>query len=158
MTAISICSDFEVHENKVCHCFHFLPSICHEGMAPDAMILVSFNVQGRFFTLLIHPYQWLIHVDVWQKPTQFCRAIILQLKINKFNYFKKRVGGHQPERWKDGNYLAVQWLELHVLTVEGLGSIPGQGSHKLHGMTKKFLKGEKRETDLWTLWGKEGKG
>ena len=23
---------------------------------------------------------WLIHVDVWQKPTQFCKAIILQLK------------------------------------------------------------------------------
>ena len=23
-------------------------------------------------------YLWLIHVDVWQKPTQFCKAIILQ--------------------------------------------------------------------------------
>ena len=23
---------------------------------------------------------WLINVDVWQKPTQFCKAIILQLK------------------------------------------------------------------------------
>ena len=22
----------------------------------------------------------LIHVDVWQKPTQYCKAIILQLK------------------------------------------------------------------------------
>ena len=29
-------------------------------------------------------YLWLIHVDVWQKPTQNCKAIILQLKINKF--------------------------------------------------------------------------
>ena len=28
-------------------------------------------------------YLWLIQVDVWQKPTQFCKAIILQLK-NKF--------------------------------------------------------------------------
>ena len=26
---------------------------------------------------------WLIHVDMWQKPTQFCKAIILQLRINK---------------------------------------------------------------------------
>ena len=25
---------------------------------------------------------WLIHVDVWQKPAQFCKAIIFQLKIN----------------------------------------------------------------------------
>ena len=29
-------------------------------------------------------YLQLIHVDVWQKPTQCCKAIILQLKINKF--------------------------------------------------------------------------
>ena len=31
---------------------------------------------------------WLIHVDVWQKPEQYCKAIILQLKINikKSNY------------------------------------------------------------------------
>ena len=25
-----------------------------------------------------------MHVDVWQKPTQYCKAIILQLKIDKF--------------------------------------------------------------------------
>ena len=25
-------------------------------------------------------YLWLIHVGVWQKTTQFCKAIILQLK------------------------------------------------------------------------------
>ena len=28
-------------------------------------------------------YLWLTHIDVWQKPTQYCKAIILQLKINK---------------------------------------------------------------------------
>ena len=28
-------------------------------------------------------YLCLIHVDVWQKPIQLCKAIILQLKINK---------------------------------------------------------------------------
>ena len=27
-----------------------------------------------------HVHQWLIHVDVWQKPSQYCKAIILQLK------------------------------------------------------------------------------
>ena len=25
---------------------------------------------------------WLIHADVWQKPTQYCKTIILQLQIN----------------------------------------------------------------------------
>ena len=34
-------------------------------------------------------YTWLIHVDIWQKPTQYCKAIILQLKINK--KFLKRI-------------------------------------------------------------------
>ena len=28
-------------------------------------------------------YLWLIHVGVWQKPTQYCKAIIPQLKIDK---------------------------------------------------------------------------
>ena len=27
-------------------------------------------------------YLWLIHTDVWQKPAQFCKSFILQLKIN----------------------------------------------------------------------------
>ena len=29
-------------------------------------------------------YLWLIHTDAWQKPTQYCKAIILQLKLNTF--------------------------------------------------------------------------
>ena len=29
-------------------------------------------------------YLWLIHVDTWQKPTQYCKAVILQLKLNTF--------------------------------------------------------------------------
>ena len=28
-------------------------------------------------------YLWLIHVVVWQKPIQYCKAIILYLKISK---------------------------------------------------------------------------
>ena len=31
-------------------------------------------------------YLWLIHVDVWQRPTRCCKAIILQLKTNKKGY------------------------------------------------------------------------
>ena len=26
-------------------------------------------------------YLWLIHIDVWQNPTQYCKVIILQFKI-----------------------------------------------------------------------------
>ena len=32
-------------------------------------------------------YLWLMHVAAWQKPTQYCKPIILQFKINLF--FKK---------------------------------------------------------------------
>ena len=35
----------------------------------------------------IYVYLWLMHVDVWQKPIQYCKTAMLQLKINKF--FKK---------------------------------------------------------------------
>ena len=40
MAAVTNCSNFEAQENKICHCFHFFPSICHEMMGPDAMISV----------------------------------------------------------------------------------------------------------------------
>ena len=32
---------------------------------------------------------WLVHVGIWQKPTEYYKAIILQSKINKF--FKKEM-------------------------------------------------------------------
>ena len=49
---------FGAQENKLCHCFHFYPSICHEVMGPDAMIL-AFSVLSNesVFTLLFHLYQ-----------------------------------------------------------------------------------------------------
>ena len=34
-----------------------------------------------------HEYLWSIHVDVWQKPSQYCKVIIL--KINKFKINEK---------------------------------------------------------------------
>ena len=39
---------------------------------------------GRFKREGTDVYRWLIHIDVWWKPTQYCKAIILKLKINKF--------------------------------------------------------------------------
>ena len=37
---------------------------------------------GKFKREGTQVYLWLIHVDVWQKRTQYCKAIILQLKIS----------------------------------------------------------------------------
>ena len=32
-----------------------------------------------------HVHPWLIHVDVWQKPPQYCKVISLQLKKKRGN-------------------------------------------------------------------------
>ena len=37
---------------------------------------------GRFKREGTYVYLWLIHVDVWQKPAQYCKAMILQLNID----------------------------------------------------------------------------
>ena len=39
------------------------------------------EVEGRLKREGTNVSLWLIHVDVWQKSTQYCKAIILQLKI-----------------------------------------------------------------------------
>ena len=39
------------------------------------------EVEGRFKREGTYAYPWLIHIDLWQKPSQYCEVIILQLKI-----------------------------------------------------------------------------
>ena len=52
---------------------------------------VQWGVEGRFMKEGKYVYLWLIHADVWQKPAQYCKAIILQLKINKFKKYLKKL-------------------------------------------------------------------
>ena len=40
------------------------------------------EIGGRFRREGTYVNLWLIHGDVLKKPTKFCKAIILQLKIN----------------------------------------------------------------------------
>ena len=44
---------------------------------------VKREVGVEFRTGGTHVHPWLIHVDVWQKPPQYCKVIILQLKKKK---------------------------------------------------------------------------
>ena len=63
-------------------------------------------IAGRFFTIWAtrkawaYVYLWLIHVDVWQKPKQYCKAIILQLKINKYSALEWPWGMGLGGQWK----------------------------------------------------------
>ena len=58
MAVITICSDLGTPQNKVSHCFHCSPSICHEVMGPDDMILVFWMLSFKptfslsFFTFI----------------------------------------------------------------------------------------------------------
>ena len=40
---------------------------------------------------------WRIHIDVWQKPLQYCKAITLQLNILNF-FFKKGRGCEKNDK------------------------------------------------------------
>ena len=40
------------------------------------------KVGGKFKMEWTYVYLWLIHADVWQRPTEYGKVIILQLKIN----------------------------------------------------------------------------
>ena len=51
---------------------------------------MGWEVGGRFKREGTYVYLWLIHGDVWQKPIQYYKVIILQLKINKFLKRKKK--------------------------------------------------------------------
>ena len=48
-------------------------------------VLERFKREGSYICL------WLTHVVVWQKPTQYCKAINLQLKINNNKSTKKEI-------------------------------------------------------------------
>ena len=49
------------------------------------------GVGGSFKREGTHAYSWRIHVVLRQRPTRYCKAIILQLKIN---FFKKLLHTH----------------------------------------------------------------
>ena len=46
--------------------------------------VMGWDVGGSFQREGTCVYLWLMHVDVWLKPTQYCKVIIFQLKINIF--------------------------------------------------------------------------
>ena len=45
------------------------------------------KVGGKFKMEATYVYLWLIHVDVWQRPREYGKVIILQLKINTLKNF-----------------------------------------------------------------------
>ena len=55
-----------------------------------------------------HVYPWLIHVNVWQKPPEYCKVISLQLKLKNKN--KKNIKNKKP----------CQYLVLPIFLILGV--------------------------------------
>ena len=60
----------------------------------------SWELEGRFKSRRTYVCLWLIHVDVWQRPTQYGKAIILQWKINLKKFKLLCFKGHCQESEK----------------------------------------------------------
>ena len=53
------------------------------NLEPITQSEVSQKENDKYCRKGTYVYLWLIHTDVWQKSIQYCKAIILQLKIKK---------------------------------------------------------------------------
>ena len=69
------------------------------------------EVGGSFKREGIYVYLWLIHVDIRQKPIQYYKAIILQIKINNF-LLKKRALLSILERQEEARCWLLQSNDL----------------------------------------------
>ena len=65
---------------------------------------------GRFEREGSYVYLWLVLADVWQKPTQHCKAIILQLKKKK----NTGVGECVLSHFSQVQLFAVPWTALQT--------------------------------------------
>ena len=99
MASVTILSDFWAQEKKNYHCFHFFPSMCHEVMGLDTMILVFFLcwVSSQLFHCPLSPtsrgslvftschLEW-YHLHIWgcdispdnldSSPAFLCRDVL----------------------------------------------------------------------------------
>ena len=50
-----------------------------------------------------HVHPWLIHVNVWQKPLQYCKVISFQLKLKEKN-LKKRIRSYSAILQRHGKW------------------------------------------------------
>ena len=59
----------------------------------------------------IYVYLWLIHTVVWQKPTQHCKAMILQFKKIKSHASEIGTFDNRPVGWKSKSFLReLKWV------------------------------------------------
>ena len=95
MAAVAICSDFGAQKNKVCHYSTVSPSICHEVMGLDGMILVfwmlsfkpTFSLSTFTFIKRLFQHQGLIQ---WVSSShQVAKVLEFQLRHQSFQWIPR---------------------------------------------------------------------
>ena len=89
MATITICSDFGAQKNKVSHCFHCFPIICHEVRFSNKMLAEGWDDEIKGMLLFGVPSR---------NMKGKCKSTVIHTKIlNYFSGFKK---GGCYKRWK----------------------------------------------------------
>ena len=91
---------------------------------------------GRFKREGTYVYLWLIRAAVWQKPTRYWKAIILQLKINKIVFKREpetrsalhRTGCHQASLSLSRNHEPGRSPRFSLVSPPRSQSFPGLAS------------------------------
>ena len=127
-----MCSDFGAQENKICHCFYFFPSICHEVIAiilvfrilsfKPAFSLFSFSLIKRLFS----PFLVSAIRVVWSTYLRllvFLPAILIPACESSSLAFHMMYSGFSDG--SDGKETACN--ARHPSSIPGLGRSPGEG-------------------------------
>ena len=75
MAAVTICSDFRAHKNKVSHCFHFLPIYLPWSDGTRCHDLSFLNVEYFFNFILFFSFTilyWFWHISKWTHHRYTC--------------------------------------------------------------------------------------
>ena len=88
---------------------------------------MDWEVGWRFKREWTYLYLWLLHIVIWQKPTHYCKAIILQLKVDKL---KKKKCVWSARLWRD--------MAGHAWTTERPGGLGG-GERRISTAFKALL-------------------
>ena len=107
---------------------------------------------GSFKREETHVYLWLIHVDVWQKRTQFCKAIILHLKNELKKLKAKRHWGRTLTSSATGTNFFKKFYLKHLALSHSLSSFHYCFICPINISTEFLLLDQKVSSIFWTFY------
>ena len=101
MSAVTICSDFGAPENKICHCFHCFPIICHDLSFWMLSFKPAFSVSSFTFIKRLFSSSSLSAIRV--VSSEYLLLLLLLLLLRHFSRVRlcatPSLGFSRQERW-----------------------------------------------------------